>query len=230
MANQSLLIAMMSIAIGCGGAGKDQPGVGTGGGPGTGGSVGTGGAVGSGGIGTGNGGIGIGEGTVYTLDLKDFGTTQTPGGLGIANETLAFPLALGPAEQSLSLANPGDLVVAYTRVGCWVDPEAWIGTDGVVPIQLRQAQPVALTEVSIDQFVGVGVTSTPRQLAESTCLTLKSQGGQWMPFLQPQKITLLSTDSVRAEFVIDRIGAESAAIFLPTYTNVSRISYRVATP
>jgi len=200
MTNQSLLIAMMSVAIGCGG------------------------------VGTGSGGVGNGEGTVYTLDLKEFGTTQTPGGLGIANETLAFPLALGPTEQSLSLANPGDLVVAYTRVGCSVDPEAWIGTDGVVPIQLQQAQPVALTEVAIDQFVGVSVTATPHQLAERTCLTLKSQGGQWMPFLQPQKVTLLSADSIRAEFVIDRISAESAAIFLPTYTYVSRISYRVATP
>ena len=156
--------------------------------------------------------------------------TQTPGGLQIANGTLAFPLALGPTEQSLSLTNPGDLVVAYTRVGCWVDPEAWIGTEGVVPIQLRQAQPVALTEVTIDQFVGVGVTSTPSELAEGTCLTLKSQGGQWMPFLQPQKITLLSTDSVRAEFVIDRISADSAALFLPTYTYVSTISYRVSAP
>jgi hypothetical protein len=100
----------------------------------------------------------------------------------------------------------------------------------VVPIQLRQAQPVALTQVTIDQFVAVGVTSNPRQLAEGTCLTLKSQGGQWMPFLQPQKITLLSTDSVRAEFVIDRTTADGAAIFLPTYTYVARISYRIATP
>ena len=199
MTNPSLLIAMMSAAIGCSGAGKNQPDV------------------------------GAGEGTVYTLDLKGFGTTQTPGGLGIANETLAFPLALGPTEQSLSPANPGDLVVAYTRVGCWVDPEAWIGTDGMVLVQLRQAQPVVLTQVTIDQFVGVGVTASPRELAERTCLTLKSQGGTWMPFLQPQKITL-STDSVRAEFIIDRTTADSAALFLPTYTNVSAISYRVATP
>jgi hypothetical protein len=51
-----------------------------------------------------------------------------------------------------------------------------------------------------------------------------------MPFLRPQKITLLPTDSVRAEFVIDRISADSAALFLPTYTNVSTISYRVAAP
>lgn len=221
MTKQWLLIAMMSAAIGCGGAGKDQSGVGTGG---------VGGSVGTGGIGTGSGGVGTGEGTVYTLDLKEFGTTQTPGGLQIANRTLAFPLALGPTEQSLSLTNPGDLIVAYTRVGCWVDPEAWIGTEGTVPIQLRQAQPVALTEVTIDQFVGVGVTSTPSELAAGTCLTLKSQGGQWMPFLQPQKITLLSTDTVRAEFVIDRISADSAALFLPTYTYVSTISYRVAAP
>jgi len=199
MTNQSLLIAMIAAAIGCGGAGKDEPDA------------------------------GAGEGTVYTLDLQGFGTTQTPGGLGIANETLAFPLGLGPTEQALSVANPGDLVVAYTRVGCWVDPEAWIGTDGVVPIQLRQAQPVALAEVTIDQFVGVGVSSTASQLAEATCLTLKSQGGQWMPFLQPRKVTL-SADSVRAEFVIDRTSTDSAAIFLPTYTYVSRISYRVAAP
>jgi hypothetical protein len=198
MTNQWLLIAMMSAAIGCGGAGKDQSG----------------------------GGVG----TVYTLDLKEFGTTQTPGGLQIANEALAFPLARGAAEQSLSLANPGDLVVAYTRVGCWVDPEAWIGTEAVVPIQLRQVPAVALTEVTVDQFVGVGVTSTPNQLAEGTCLTLKSEGGQWMPFLQPQKITPLSADSVRAEFVIDRMSADSAALFLPTYTYVSTIAYRVAAP
>ena len=49
-------------------------------------------------------------------------------------------------------------------------------------------------------------------------------------FWQPQEITPLSADSVRARFVIDRVGAVSAAIFLPTYTYVSRISYRVATP
>jgi hypothetical protein len=223
MTSESLFIAMMSVAVGCGAAGKNQP-------AGIGGSVGTGGVVGSGGIGTGVGGVGTGEGTVYTLDLKGFATTQTPSGLEIANETLAFPLALGPTEQLLSRANPGDLVVAGTRVGCWVDPEEWIGTDGVVPIQLPEAHPVALTEVTIDQFVGVGVTATPRELAERTCLTLKSQGGQWMPFLQPQKITMLSADSVRAEFVVDRISAGSAAIFLPTYTNVSTISYRVAAP
>jgi len=201
MTTQSLWIAMISVVIGCGGAGKGQP----------------------------DGG-GTGEGALYTLDLKEFGTTQTPGGLAIANETLAFPLGLGPTEQSLSPANPGDLVVAGTRVGCWVDPEAWIGTDGVVPIQLPQARPVALTEVSIDQFVAPGVVATPRELAERTCLTLRSQGGPWMPFLQPQQITLLPNDSVRVEFGIDRTSAESAAIFLPTYTNVSTISYRIATP
>lgn len=214
MTNHSLAIVMMSVAMGCGGAGKDQAGGGNLGGAGAGAS----------------GGVGTGEGMVYTLDLKEFGTTQSPGGLAIANETLAFSLALGPTGQSLSRANPGDLVVAYTRVGCGVDPEGWIGADGVVPIQLHQAHPVAVTEVAIDQFVGVGVTENPSQLAESTCLTLKSPGGPWMPFLHPQTITLLSADSVRAEFVIDRTGAESAAIFLPTYTFVSRISYRVATP
>jgi hypothetical protein len=209
MTNQSLLIAMMSIAMGCGGAG-------------------TGGVAGSGGIGV--GGAGAGDGTVYTLDLRGFGTPQNPGGLGIANETLAFPLALGPAEQSLSPANPGDLVVHGTRVGCWIDPEAWIGTEGVVPIQLPQAQPVALTEVTIDQFVGIGVAATPGELAERTCLTLKSQAGPWMPFLTPRTITLLSADSVRAKFVIAQTSADSAALFLPTYTHVSTISYRVATP
>jgi hypothetical protein len=37
----------------------------------------------------GNGGVGPGQDTAYTLDLKGFGTAQTPGGLQIANETLA---------------------------------------------------------------------------------------------------------------------------------------------
>jgi hypothetical protein len=158
-------------------------------------------AIGCGSAGT--GGVGTGEGTVYTLDLQGFGTTQNPGGLAVANQTLAFPLALGPTEQFLSPADPGDLVVASTRVGCSVDPEAWIGTNGVVPIQVPRAQPVALTEVTIDQFVGIGVTATPRELAERSCLTFRSEGGQWMPFFRPEKITLPSTDSVRAEFVID---------------------------
>ncbi len=171
--------------------------------------------------------ISTGEGTLYMLDLMEFGTTEGPG-LGIANETLAFPLALGPTQQSLSLTNPGDLVVAYTRVGCWIDPEEWIGTDGTVPIELPEAEPVTLTHVTIDQFAGVGVTATPEGLAEGTCLTLKSQGGTWTPFLQPQTITLLSEDSVRVEFVIDGVSADSAALFLPTYTSVLAISYRVA--
>jgi len=259
MTNQSLLIALLAAGIGCSGTQREEPGAGTGGSVGVGGNAtgaggadGSGGALGTGGASTGGGGAtggvvgtggsgsggvvatggaatGGGGGTLYLFDLTGFGTTEAPG-LQIANETLAFPLALGSTEQSLSLTNPGDLIVAYTRVGCSIDPEEWIGMDGVAPIPLPAAEPVALTHLTIDQFVGLSVTATAQSLAEGTCLTLKAQGGPWLPFLQPETITLLSDDSVRAEFVIDGTIAEGAALFLPTYTYVSSISYRVVTP
>jgi len=246
MTNHSLTIALLATALGCGEVGHDQTndgtggvvgtggsstggGVGTGGSVGVGGSVSTGGAISTGGV-VSTGGSSEGDGgTLYTFDLAGFGTSETPG-LNIANETLAFPLALGPAVQSLSQANPGDLVVAYTRVGCWIDPVEWFGSDDSPPIELPQAEPVVLTHVTIDQRLEAGVTGTPSDLAEQTCLTLESPEGAWSPFLEPQTVTQLSADSVRAEFVIDGTLAEGAAIFLPTYTTVATISYRVAAP
>ncbi len=167
------------------------------------------------------------EGRSTRSNLAGFGTTEFPG-LNIANETLAFPLALGQVEQALSPSNPGDLVVVYTRAGCSADAEG-LAADALLPRRVP-AEPVALTSVTIDQFVGVGVTASPQILAEKTCLTLRSLEGTWTALLQPETITPLSDDAVRAEFVIDGLVAESAAIFLPTYTYVSKISYRVATP
>jgi len=51
-----------------------------------------------------------------------------------------------------------------------------------------------------------------------------------MAFLQPEKTTLLSAQAIRVQFAVDEVMTSGAAIFLSTYTNVSRISYRVAAP
>lgn len=172
--------------------------------------------------GAGGAGGSAGEPDVYTLDLTGFGT-QAPVGLAVANETLVFPLAREAQTQALSESNRGDLVVEYTRVGCWagVDPTRYT-------FHVREVERVPVLRVTIDQFVGAGGTITPQQLADGTCLSLQAQDGTWAPFLRADRAELVSDYVIRVEFAVDEVRTSGAAIFLPTYTTVSSISYRVA--
>jgi hypothetical protein len=162
----------------------------------------------------------------YTLDLATYRPGQDPAALIIANETLAFPLGVGPMTQVLSASAPGDLKALYTRVGCWVDPNEWIGTGGVAPADLPVAAPVRLVGVTIDQLGGVGVTLSRDQLAAATCVTYRSPGGVWHPFVRSPTVTLAG-DAIRTEFTVDAAEATAVAIFLPTYTYVSKVAYRL---
>jgi hypothetical protein len=163
----------------------------------------------------------------YTLDLSRYSPDQKPPALRISNETVVFPLAVGPTVQVLSGDAPGALVAHDTRVGCWVNPDEWIGQGGAVPARVPATPPVRLLEVTVDQLGGEGVTEAPRQLADRTCVSFRSQDGRWHAFAAPSIITVTG-ESVRTAFALDAEDANAVAIFLPTYTFVSRVSYRVA--
>jgi hypothetical protein len=162
---------------------------------------------------------------VYTLDLAAYSPGQTPAALKIANETVVFPLGVGPREQALTGAAPGDLVALYTRVGCAVEPEEWIGTNGAVPAHIPATAPVHLVAVTVDELSDGG--TSPRGLADGTCVSVRWRDGTWHPSARPSQVTVEGV-SVRAEFALDVESATAAAIFLPTYTYVSRVSYRMA--
>jgi hypothetical protein len=166
-----------------------------------------------------------GEHTV-TFDLGQYEPGHDPSTLVAANNTLVFPLVDGPAQQALSHEKPGDLVVAYTRVGCTVDPNDWIGPAGAVPVQVRSTPAAHLTRITIEQSARTTSASTARQLAENTCVSLRLPAGAWQPFLRPSTITTTG-DSARAEFVVAATSADAAAIFLPLYTDISKITYSI---
>jgi hypothetical protein len=149
--------------------------------------------------------------------------------LPIANETLIFPPALDqPSPRTLSEGATDDVIVAYTRVGCWVDPEAHIGQNRGFAV--RPTTAVNLISVTIEQARAADASSSPAQLAERTCLSVRTPGGAWQPFLQPAVVTI-DGDTVRVRFEASSVLTDAAAIFLPTYTRVSRIIYRaVAAP
>lgn len=145
--------------------------------------------------------------------------------LPIANETIIFPPALDQApSRTLSERETGDVLVAYTRVGCRVDPEAFIGQNRGLAV--RPTPPVHLASVTIEQS-GDGVSSSLAQLGEQTCLSVRPPGGTWQPFLEPAVVTI-DDDIVLVRFETASALTDAVAIFLPTYTNISRITYRAA--
>jgi hypothetical protein len=160
---------------------------------------------------------------LYTLDLTNYSPRQTPPTLRISNSTLVLPLALGMKTQPLSEEAPGDLINAYTRVGCWIDdPALFLG----LAHSVRAVSPVHLTQITVDQTSeGERSALPPDQLAMQTCFTYRSRDGAWHGLLPPSKITA-SPHAATAEIALDVTDVDAAAIFLPTYTYVSKITYR----
>jgi hypothetical protein len=162
-----------------------------------------------------------GEEARYTLELSGV----TPGDpaipLTLSNDTLAFPLAVEDRTQLLTDQAPGDLVIAYTRVGCWIDdPEQWIGQH-----EVRDVPPVHLREVTIEQVSDTYFhDDEPRGLSEGSCFTYRTCDGVWHPLLGPTEITA-GGGRTTATLAIDVDGVDAAAIFLPLYTRVSRVTY-----
>lgn len=164
--------------------------------------------------------------SLYTLDLATYWPGENPSALRVSNETLVFPLGVGPTAQTLSGAAPGSLMAVYTRVGCTVDPNEWIGPGGTVPVQLPTTAPVRLVEVTVDQVGDPGRPASLDQLADATCVTFRSADEVWRPLARSSNVTVTG-QSVRTEFALDAGNATAAAIFLPTYTYVSKVSYRL---
>lgn len=156
---------------------------------------------------------------------EEFGLVFEPR-LPIANTTLIIPLALDqPALRTLSAGATGDVLVAYTRVGCWADAPAVLGPNRGIAI--RATPPVRLTSVAIAQVAGDNVTGSLDQLADQNCVSLRSPEGTWQPSLEPAMVSI-DGDVVRLGFDAASALTDAVAIFLPTYTNVSRIDYRAA--
>jgi hypothetical protein len=163
---------------------------------------------------------------LYTLDLARYAPDQTPSALKIANETVVLPLGVGPQEQALSVQMPGELVALYTRIGCSVAPDEWLGAAGVTPARVPVTAPVHLVEVTVDQLTGTGVTASPDELARATCVSFRRPDGKWHASARSTQITMTGA-TIRTEFALDAPDATALAVFLPTYTYVSRVTYRV---
>jgi hypothetical protein len=158
------------------------------------------------------------EGTLYTLDVSSYEPDQTP--LRISNETLVLPLALGETTQSLSRDAPGDLILAYTRVGCWIDDPGG-HVRGWPP---REVPAVRLTQIGIVQEADP-ITGS---LASGACFAYRTaEDGAWHGLL-PIFPTSASTQTSTASASLDVTGVDAAAIFLPLYSYVSKITYRAS--
>ncbi|NUP09691.1 MAG: hypothetical protein HOW73_26905 [Polyangiaceae bacterium] len=153
---------------------------------------------------------------LYTLRLDHYETTEPPGPLDIANETLMLPLGRGAVEQELTREAPGDLVVAYTRIGCDIDDlEGHIGS---ASDEISAGPFVRLREISIEQ-VSTGV-------ADQTCFSYRSRDGSWHAQIAPTSVDD-DGEIETSTLVLDADEVDAVAIFLPTYTEVTGITYRL---
>jgi hypothetical protein len=156
-----------------------------------------------------------------SLDLRHYERGES---LFIANDTLVFPLAPSPSQRVLSESAPGDLVIAYTRVGCNVDPERWIGSMGVVPVTVVPTAPSTLMTVTIVFDPTTQALSTGEWM-QTTCLSFRHEG-TWQPFTRPNQVDATAT-ATTVKFAPAGAVSDAAAIFLPSYANVSGISYEL---
>jgi hypothetical protein len=170
--------------------------------------------------------VGIGgEGTV-TLDLSAYQPGHVPSALSLANQTLAFPLVVGPPSvRAISEDVPGDLQVLYTRVGCWVDPDGWIGSMGTVPVELPATPTASVNSITIDHLYSPEIAASLAELADETCVSVRGPDGVWGPFLRPDNVAIVPASSARVHFSADGRVGNAVAIFVPTYTYVSQITY-----
>jgi hypothetical protein len=165
---------------------------------------------------------------LHTFDLGHYSPDRSDSTLAIANKTLAFPLGLGEPVQALSASMPGDLVEVYTRVGCSIqDPARVIGLGAYAEVHLPSVSSVHLTQISIEELRNASSDPTSRQLGEQTCFTYRSSANEWRALIPPSRL-MVHGDRVIAEVDLDVRDAEAVAIFLPTFTHVSKITYRAA--
>jgi hypothetical protein len=151
-------------------------------------------------------------------------------GLFIANATLAVALTRGPAVRQFVPAPPGDVtpadvVLQYTRIGCTIDdPDYWIGGAALTP-----TPSTPLRRVTITQHEDLANVSTAQQLADATCLSVRPAEGGYSPLIQYS--TLKPGDaSVEVTFDVQATSVDAFALFLPTYTLVSRVTYTLPPP
>lgn len=162
-----------------------------------------------------------GEQAVYTLELSNITPADPAIPLTLANDTLVFPLATDHETQQSTQDAPGDLIIAYTRVGCWIDdPGSQIGDQ-----EVRDVPPVHLTEITIEQVEDpIFPDPEPSGLSEQTCFTYRTCDGAWHPLTAPTQITA-GDGRTTATLTLDVDGADAVAIFLPLSTRASQITY-----
>jgi hypothetical protein len=209
-------VVLAALAMGCSSAEADS---------GAGGTSGVSGASGAAGSFGGMGGSPQEGELSVTFDLSNY---EGPGrGLSIANETLVFPLNRATVERTVTRIEPGELVVAYTRVGCWVVPDEVLGDGSSRHVDLPNAEPNVLISASID--LGSDLESQlPVGFERETCISVRSAEGVWQPFEYPAP-EATSGSTVRLLFPKMNAPADAAAIFLPTYATVSRVTYTLDT-
>jgi hypothetical protein len=167
---------------------------------------------------------------VYVIEFSEPDQRDGKPGLLITNSTLAIALTRGPAVRQFSPAPPGDVtpadvVVHYTRIGCSIDdPDSWIGGAALTPAPSTQLMRVTVTEhEDLD-----GVTNA-LQLVDQTCLSVRQAEGGYQRLIQYD--TLQPGDrSMEATFEVQAPSVDAFALFLPTRTRISRVSYTLPVP
>jgi hypothetical protein len=173
------------------------------------------------------GNVSVSDGT-YVIEFSEPDPPDEQPGLFIANSTLAIALTRGPAVRQFSGAPPGDaadVVLQYTRVGCRIDdPNSWIGEAA-----LTAAPSTQLMRVTITEHADLAGISTALELVDQTCLSVRQAGGAYQPLIQYS--TLQPGDgSMEATFDVHATSVDAFALFLPTYTSISRVSYTLPPP
>jgi hypothetical protein len=165
----------------------------------------------------------------YTIDFSRYEGDDPPTPLHVRNETLIFALARSPLHQQPTREDPGDELIAYTRLTCsgvlgmpplegTIDPsngEQSFGRDGPF---------LHLTRIAIEQLIEDVVEA--ERLGDATCFTYRTHDGVWNTIVAPTSVTVegnLATSTI----TLDAREVDLIAIYLQSGANVRSVAYDV---
>lgn len=159
----------------------------------------------------------------YVIDVSAYEPTMPPSPLAITQDTLVFPLARGPVVEAPTRSTPGDLIVGYTRVGCKSpSAEGMLDQDD---LDIVAGIPVRLTQVIVEQARVYDALERERP-ADETCVSHRAADGTWSVPMPPTESTVSGARRT-SSFTLDLDDVDAAAVFLPSFATVWRVTYRV---
>lgn len=163
---------------------------------------------------------------LYTLNLDQYESSDPPKPLHTSHETLLLPLADVEPVQDLSREAPGDLVLAYTRIGCTVgDPNPHLRRQDIAlplgpDVRLRS---IAVDEIGGSNGVSHGFSDSWRA---GPCFAVRAEG-VWSAQTPPSSV--VDGDGKRTSRLLLEDGwANAVAIFFQSSAEVTGIRYEIA--